>query len=431
LPSGEQALRARTPIEASGRGGMRRTRSSAHLLRFPTRPRAAILTNPSVSAGEDEILVNKNKEKQDVVRIPAWSRRMGAALLLLALGPTDYAAAQTWTPPVPGEDEWDWIQMTSSEWLKGDLKSLRDTVLEFDSDEFGLLTLDWSDIAFLRVASVYSFRIENVGVFTGTAIMQDGILRVRGFDGTVTEHPQNRVLVVATGGGREIDYWYAKATFGFVARSGNTDQADFNTNARIRRRSPKSRVLATYIGNMGKIGGETNINNHNATGSFDVNIRSGFFVTPLAVNYFRDPFQNIDTRITIAPGLGYEILNRGKMEWDVVLAGGYQNTRFGSVQPGEDSREENFSLIPGMTLSIDITSDIELDVDYNSQVGIPDPKRSFHHANAVLGIDVLGDLLSLDMAVTWDRTESPKRDAGGNTPNRDDFRMSFGIGVEL
>jgi hypothetical protein len=351
-------------------------------------------------------------------------------LLVVVAGPRALPA-QTWEPPAPGEDTWDWIQMTSGEWLKGELKSLRDTVVEFESDEFDLLTLDWDDIAVLRTSSVYSFRVENVGIFVGTAIMQDGILRIRGRDGTLTQHPQNRVLVVTAGAGRELEYWYAKATFGFVARSGNTDQADYTTNTRVRRRAPQSRILLTYIGNFGQISGETNVNNHNASGSFDINIRSGFYVTPIAANYFRDPFQNIEARTTVAPGVGYEILNRSKVEWDVAIAGGYQNTQFVSVQAGEDGREENFSLIPTTTLSLDITNDVELDVDYNVQIGLPDPKRSFHHANAVLSIDLLGDFLSLDTSLTWDRSESPTRDGEGNVPKRDDFRMSFGVGIEI
>ena len=60
------------------------------------------------------------------------------------------AAAQTpqdWQPPPPMPDAFDWIQLTSGEWLKGELIALYDGSLEFDSDELDNLTLDWGTSA--------------------------------------------------------------------------------------------------------------------------------------------------------------------------------------------------------------------------------------------------------------------------------------------
>ena len=47
---------------------------------------------------------------------------------------------------MPPPDEYDWIQLTSDEWLKGELVSLFDDQLVFDSDNLGLLKLDWEEI---------------------------------------------------------------------------------------------------------------------------------------------------------------------------------------------------------------------------------------------------------------------------------------------
>jgi hypothetical protein len=38
-----------------------------------------------------------------------------------------------WTPPPP--DDFDWIQLNSGEWLKGEFKALYDEKVEFDSEE--------------------------------------------------------------------------------------------------------------------------------------------------------------------------------------------------------------------------------------------------------------------------------------------------------
>ena len=80
---------------------------------------------------------------------------------------------------------------------------------------------------------------------------------------------------------------------------------------------------------------------------------------------------------------------------------------------------------------VDFTSDIEFKFDYNSQVGVPETKNTYHHANGTLSIDILGDFLDLDIATTWDRTENPQPDAEGNVPKRDDLRISFGLGMEF
>ena len=43
-------------------------------------------------------------------------------------------------------DDYDWIQLTSGEWLKGHIKSLHEFDLDFDSDKLKELTLDWEGV---------------------------------------------------------------------------------------------------------------------------------------------------------------------------------------------------------------------------------------------------------------------------------------------
>jgi hypothetical protein len=38
----------------------------------------------------------------------------------------------TWTPPK--SEEWDWLHLNSGEWLKGEIKDMRDRKIRFDSD---------------------------------------------------------------------------------------------------------------------------------------------------------------------------------------------------------------------------------------------------------------------------------------------------------
>ena len=61
----------------------------------------------------------------------------------------------------PADDKFDWIQLESDEWLKGEIITLYNFVLEFDSDELGVLKIDWDDVRRLRSAGHISLQVEN------------------------------------------------------------------------------------------------------------------------------------------------------------------------------------------------------------------------------------------------------------------------------
>lgn len=340
------------------------------------------------------------------------------------------SVAQTWQPPEPSPEERDWLKMNSGEWLWGDLKSLRDKNLEFDSEEFDLQKIDWDDVAEFRSARVLTYRFEEAGVFTGTATVREGIVRIQ-TDTGVRELPRDDLIMILEGTQRERDFWSAKATLGFVGRSGNTDQADINTSLRIRRQSPKSRWDTKYNGNLGEVSGEQNINNQNFVTGLDMLVKAGFFVTPGVVNLFHDKFQNIDLRTSAAAGVGYVIIRGGDVDWLASLSAGYIHTKFISVQEGEDDVEGSFAVIPATDFEWDITGDIEFSFDYNLQLPLPETRNSFQHAAGTLSFDIWGDIFDLDFSLTWDRVESPKPDADGNVPERDDFRTNIGIGLDI
>ena len=64
-------------------------------------------------------------------------------LAILSLGAVAAEEKQEdWQPPVSLRENFDWIQLTSDEWLKGEFIAMYERDLEFDSDELGILTLD-------------------------------------------------------------------------------------------------------------------------------------------------------------------------------------------------------------------------------------------------------------------------------------------------
>jgi putative salt-induced outer membrane protein YdiY len=340
------------------------------------------------------------------------------------------AAAESWQPPVPDENGWDWIRMTSGEWFGGEIKLMRDRDLEFDSDELGILNLDITDVAEIRTPRTLTFRFDPGGTVTGPAHMKDGTIVVATTGGERSFPAVNLVLIME-GHLRERNFWMARGSLGIVTRSGNTSQTDMNSSLRLRRLTPGTRGLLNYAGNFGKVDGEETTNNHNVSASFDILVASGFFVTPISLNFLRDPFQNLNLKSTVAAGVGYDILRDGDMDWGIGLNAGYQETEYVSVEEGNDAKVGNATIVFLTDVAWDITDDLEMILDYNVQIGIPDPKQTFHHAQMTFSFDILGDVLDLDLGLVWDRVESPQANAEGEVPERDDFRSTIGIGFEL
>lgn len=354
-------------------------------------------------------------------------RIAGAAVALLVAGE---AGAASWEPPAPDAKGWDWIRLESGEWLGGTLEELRDRDLQFDSDKLDLLKLDWADVVELRSPRTLTYRFEDHGTFVGTAVMRGDTVAIRTAGGVQTL-PRKDLLLIIEGSQRWIDRWSAKVGVGMVGRSGNTNQSDLNATLWARRQTPGTRVILDFVGNYGKVSDEKSVDNQNLSASLDLLVTAGFFVNPIAVNYFRDPFQNLELKSTYSAGVGYDILRDDPLDWSVSLSGGYQSTKYVSVAPGAPTRKENGSVIAATKAEWEITDDIDWLFDYNAQVGVPDVSRAFHHARTSLSFDILGDVVDLALGIVWDRVESPEPDAGGNVPKRDDLRTNVTLGVEF
>ena len=87
---------------------------------------------------------------------------LAAGWSALAAGPAVAQEGESWRPPPPDENAWDWIRLNSGEWLGGTIEGLRDRNLEFDSDELGLQKLDWTDVAELRSPRTLTYRFDNL-----------------------------------------------------------------------------------------------------------------------------------------------------------------------------------------------------------------------------------------------------------------------------
>ena len=90
-----------------------------------------------------------------------------------------------WAPPDPSKAGWDWAQLDTGEWIKGEQLVLQDEEVIFDSDNFDEIDLDWEDIVELRLARSRTFRRLGRRTYVGMGELRDGIMRIRTRDGEV------------------------------------------------------------------------------------------------------------------------------------------------------------------------------------------------------------------------------------------------------
>lgn len=350
------------------------------------------------------------------------------ALLVLLAAASLEATAENWQPPVPMPDEFDWVQLTSGEWLKGELKVLYEKTVEFDSDKLGLLELELEDIAMIRSAQIVSVKAVGGQDAVGKLLLEGATVKVLGE--TDAEFERDGLVSITAGVPKERNFWAGKATAGANLRSGNTDQTEATARLVFTRRTIDDRIGLDYIGNYTITNDIESANNHRANGVWDHFVSDRFFLRPLFLEYFRDPFQNIAHRATVGSGLGYQLIDDSRTEWSVFAGPAYQWTRFEEVEAGEDDSEGTWALSAGTNYDHELTDDIDLFYQYRFQITSVDAGRYNHHMIGGFSFDLTDDL-SMEVSLVWDRIEEPRPDADGVLPKKDDYRLVFGLGYDF
>ena len=333
-----------------------------------------------------------------------------------------------WETSRPTVTDFDWIQLVSGEWLKGEVKAMFKEKLEFDSDKLDLLTLDWEDIRYVETHIPGRAFIEGHGRVIGfLEINKTTVIVTNGDD--VQEFDRSQLVSFITGGEEEADFWSAKLTLGLNIRSGNTDQVDYTAKANIKRQTSFSRFIADYIGNISSTSDIETTNNHRVTAVTDRFMTRRFFLRPLFGEYFSDKFSNIDSRVTVGTGLGYTIIDSKKTDWDIAGGPGYQATRFVSVQPGENIKETTPALVVSTDFDTELTDKLDFIYSYTTTWVDKASGGYTHHMVTTFESEITGSF-DLDVSLVWDHISSPTAGDDGIVPAPDDYRLSVGLTYE-
>jgi hypothetical protein len=361
------------------------------------------------------------------------ARRILIALCALTWLPGGALADPPPLPPISDdfgiERKADWVQIVSGEWLRGEVLRMHDQKLYFDSKEFDEAEIDWGDVLILVSDRPHSFRTTGNDILIGPFELRDGVVTVATASGTETI-PKDAVLGLIPGSGREIDYWSAKVTFSLGIRKGNTDQIDYQAKVNVTRQTPNTRFVNKYLGDFASINGAETANSHRVTSLFDLYLTRRFFVTVPTFEYFTDSFQNINTRLTGGALLGYDILKRKRVDWEIAAGAAYQYTGYISVEPGQSIADNDAAVVFSTAVNFDLPRGIEWDNSYNLQVVVTDIDKTSHHVVSVLSFDIWGPL-DFDTTFVFDRIESPVRSADGTLPVSNDYRLTVGLGFDI
>ena len=331
----------------------------------------------------------------------------------------------SWVPP---EDGFDWIQLRSGEWLKGQLKAMQQRQIEFDSEELNDLTFDWKDIRQVRSERTLDLLFVDGRKISGPVTVTPEEVAVGGEEPQV--FPRDQLQSFTPGGSKEFNYWSGMVSLGLTVRAGNTEQVEYNAQARLQRRTPATRFSLDYIGNISSFNGVENANNTRVNSEFDLWLSRRFYLILPQLEYYRDPFQNLEHRVTAGGGAGYDLIDHPNLEWNISTGPAYQYAWFEPTQPGDAMEKGTAALVFGSRFDWDITQRIELIMEYRGQYTSREVGETTHHAVGTLSLE-LTKRFDLNVSLIWDRISNPKVGLDDVQPKPDDFRLVVGVGAHF
>lgn len=334
----------------------------------------------------------------------------------------------SWQPPPPMPDDYDWVQLTSGEWLKGEIIAMYSEKLDFDSDKLKLLSLKWEDIRELRSAGTMQVGFGGNALAVGKILIDQETVRVMGAEDL--QFPRSTIVTLTAGEPKEINYWSLKASLGANIRQGNTEQIETTGSVNLVRRTPLNRIHLDYLATFNETDGLTVSDNQRASISWTRYVSKRYFWTPIYGEWFRDPFQNIAGRSTVGVGAGYEIIDSAKVDWEVSAGPAYQSTQFQDVGEGDPTSADTPAFAVRTTYDHELTGWLDLVYDYRFFLVNEESGTYTHRMVGGLEFEVTS-ILDLDITAIWDRIKDPQPDSEGNVPKQDDFRLIVALGLDL
>jgi len=337
-----------------------------------------------------------------------------------------------WKKPTPVfSQKFDWLKLRSDEWLKGDIISMYDDELEFDSDEFGIKSFDWEDVSELRSRFDQQIRLADGEVVQGFLIVKEGKLTLIS-NGTEQHFPLSDLLSITSAAEQRKDLWDAKVSLGVDISQGNSNQIDYLLTAEVQRRTPTSRLKADFIFNYSESSGDSakivTVNSRRFNTYYDWLYSADMFFRVIEYENYSDLQQNIDERHSIGASLGYHAINTKRIEWDFTIGPSYLKTQYNSEAGGDSDGSGALSL--STLFEYQINSRIDFTFDYQMQFVSEESGSRNHNLKTGFEFEFIEDL-DVDLLFYLDRIAKPVESSAGITPEANDFRLAFSVGYRF
>jgi len=326
-----------------------------------------------------------------------------------------------------GTDE-DWLWLKSGEFLIGNIEDLYDEDLTFDSKDLGDLKISWTDISRINSRQLFTIRTVNDGIITGTIALEDGVLIIT--NNRQHKIAQTELMTLIAGLETGGNIWQGKVTFGANLSSGNTNKLEYNTNAELSRHTTTSRIKTSYSAIIGETNNVQTDENHRFLMTYDVYSDKNLFFRPIDLSLFRDPLQNVNSRVNLGLGVGYQFIDDGEQELEMNLGPSYLYTKYEYAETQLNSSDSSLAV----SLTVDYEREIhdQIDLELSYKITVTESDLGGHLQNTKLNFDIeLTDVLDFDISFFWDRVNNPLLDVDGEQLERNDFRLAFGLGVSF
>ena len=324
-------------------------------------------------------------------------------------------------------DKYDWMRLNSGEWLKGELKSLYDKEVEFESDVLDTLYIAREDIYMFISDRQHSVRFNDGVVLSGTLNISGGFVTV---GDSPWQYRYQDLVSIAPMVISELNAWTVKIGFGANLSKGNTEQTEYSARADLKRRTASSRFIAEFLGYRTTNDKRVTKNNIRANGSFDWFYTQQLYFRPIFFEFYRDPFQNIANKYTLGAGLGYYFIDTEKTQWDLSAGPAYQKTQFDTVEIGEQSSNASTSFFISSDYEYALTKDIDFTFNYRYTFSERAAGGDAQHARTGFEIGLTNDI-DFDVALVWDFLEKPIADGSGVVPESEDYKLIFTLGIDF
>jgi hypothetical protein len=387
---------------------------------------------PDAVVFESEVAGRVTIPRQRIRSIERGELKVEDVVQALNTGGTDLSAGTLsrtpFDPSTIRTSRWDWIQLKSGEWLKGELKYIQQKKVEFDSDELEGQTFKLKNVTQMYTAHPMYAKFDGMEPAFGWVEISNQVIRVDGLAPVSANRDQ--LTGITPEGQRGDRFWSGKLSAGLNLQSGNTKQATFNTAASLSSRTPNTWMVLDYLGNYNEANGTETANNHRVNGGYNVRLNRGWYFMPLQAEYYRDPLANIAWRVTGGVGAGYYIFDRDDLEWTIGAGPGYQYTQFDTVEPGQPETASTAALMAQSRFKAELTKRLDLILSYQSTFMDAEAGRYTHHGVATLEFEIKHHL-NLDLSFVWDYLNKPTVESNGRVPEQNDFYLILGLGAKF